>query len=232
MARQNTNNAIGAENFVTSNWIGWKPKVDDVCWHKAPLKGSWRYVLECANQISGDEYVIKIAKKMPLDYLLELKPNGFLWWLIRCDENSRERRALTKLHKHPEFRNHFPALISRGNVNGHSAIVVSKSSLSSEITPIESYVEEYKFDDALRSQLEKLCAVMCDNHILCNDISLSNVVVSDKSGTIVPVVIDGFGNNHLIPYPVISKRLNAVKLNRRFGRMFKRLSELEQKSLS
>ena len=229
MAKQEPNNAICADNFETSHWIGWEPDVDDIDWDSTHLTGSWRDALECTDQDSGEQYVLKVSKKKPLEDLFGLKPNRFFRWLIRCDENSGERRALIKLHKRRDLRHHFPTFISHGKVNGRTAIVVTKASVAGEVRSLKSHVMEHGLDERLRGQLEELCTSMCDRHIVCNDISANNITLSDQSGALVPMIIDGFGNNHLIPYPVFSKRLNARKLRRRFGRTIKRLDALAPK---
>ena len=168
----------------------------------------------------------------PTGFLVKLlqdrDPSG--WWqrlsrrvlgALRLDENSREWRALTGSWG-DEVRQFIPRAYARGGHGENSIIIVEEVTWSGNAAPLLNPPEGVDVERTI-DRLWSMAMTFADNHFVCNDLNQANVVMTDKDGVERPVLIDGFGNNHPIPYPVFSKKLNARKIMRRTGRIVSRL---------
>jgi hypothetical protein len=76
----------------------------------------------------------------------------------------------------------------------------------------------------VKSYIDDLFELLTDNHILFRDAYEMNILVQELEVGFRLVVVDGLGENNLIPYASISKTLNARKLRHKKERMIRRLS--------
>ena len=213
---------IGPRHFATSGWDGWEPTADAVAWTDPPRRGKRRWVHGCALP-DGTLAVLKVnrRRRRPTD------EGRFARAMLR-DENDLEQRTLRRVERIPELRRYFPRFVGRGLVNGHDAIVVTRAHVGGRILSLQDHALAGRAGSAIRRRLREICRLMAREHVLCNDVSARNVVLHEEGNGLVPMVIDGFGDHHLIPYPTLSRRLNAIKLRRRFARIEAKLDELER----
>jgi hypothetical protein len=80
--------------------------------------------------------------------------------------------------------------------------------------------------DFVKEYIDDLFELFADNHILFRDGNEKNILVQDLDTGLRLIVVDGLGENNLIPYATISKKLNARKLRHKKERMIQRLSEI------
>ena len=149
-------------------------------------------------------------------------------WSLQRNENEGERAALRRIESNTALQPYFPKLVGFGRINEHDAIVVTRAHVDGRIVSLPDYARAGGSGPRVRRELGELCALMCRDHIVCNDIAARNIAMHGEPNSPTPVVIDGFGDHHPIPYPTWSKRLNAAKLRRRFMRINARLDDLEK----
>jgi hypothetical protein len=82
--------------------------------------------------------------------------------------------------------------------------------------------------DRVRSAVEALFQFLAEQHIVCNDISDQNILIRTRHNVLQAVVIDGFGENHLIPYPSMSKWLNRKKMERKKQGVLRKIDREEK----
>ena len=214
---------ITPASFQAEGWSGWAPSADDVLWDHAPLQGKWRRVYACRLP-DGRVGMLKLLRRRPFERSSALAPLRPVLARLRSSENDREWCTLQQVGHLPALAEHFPAPIGRGTLNGRDAIVVTRASVGGNITSLRQHVHQFGADQGLRDKLESIRDGMCEHHVQCNDVSMRNIAMDDEpTGEPRPVVIDGFGNNHLIPYTRVSRQLNATKLRRRFDRIMQQV---------
>lgn len=191
----------------------------------AVLGGAWRIVVPV--RVEGDDipYVAKVLRK-PLGMKKPLKALVDIFRRIfRLDENSREWRFLVKYSRFDELAHLMPKPLAQGQVDGAKAILVERVTWQGEQLNALQFAQQATPDQKIQMGvcIDEISEKFGRHHIVCNDIAAQNLMVSNKFGKLSLVVIDGFGNNHLIPYPIFSKTLNARKIARRLNRTKQRL---------
>lgn len=189
-------------------------------------QGHKRIVLPMRDAVTNEPVVAKLEKRG------RLLPNVYRRWeavllrMLRLDENAREWRFLSRNHDRASTHRFFPRPIARGISAGLSTIIVEGVYLRGRPCDIGEYVQCASTAELnqLHRRLDELQELMVSHHMVCNDLRISNIVIRGEGGVHCPVVIDGFGNNLLVPYPVFSKRLNGRKIERRIKRLKARLT--------
>ncbi len=92
------------------------------------------------------------------------------------------------------------------------------------LQPVE-FIRRFGRLPAVRQAVEELFDFLARHHVVCNDISEQNILLRHHKHQIQAVVVDGFGDNHLIPYPSLSSRMNRRKLERKKERVLRKLVE-------
>ena len=189
------------------------------------LYGSRRMVVPVFVEGEASRFVAKILRD-PLSATQPLKKAIMhLRLYIGLDENSREWRFLKKHRQNEELTHLLPMPLARGSVDGAKAILIERILWEQKQISLDAFARKARADEKaiIGRCIDNIVELFGRNHVVCNDIDERNIMVSDKSGKLSLVVIDGFGNNHLIPYPIFSKTLNARKIARRLNRTKQRL---------
>lgn len=188
-------------------------------------QGTWRIVVPVIVEGEADVFVAKVLRDPPqLNRFIKFGVDAFRRFTA-LDENSREWRFLKKHSKNPKLADLLPNPLARGVVDGKKAILVQRVTWEGQQLNMTQFVQQATREQKLQLKacIDEIIDFFGRFHVVCNDINASNMMVSDKNGTLSIVVIDGFGNNHLIPYPIFSKTLNARKVARRLNRTKQRL---------
>jgi hypothetical protein len=182
-------------------------------------KGSKRFVYQHP-QDKG--LVLKVQHKKPL--------GETLWRQLRISDDLKEAYWCRRIHAAHPGTPFVPRVFGFIHTNLGPALVeerVCNTNSSRALRP-SVFVRNLGNAEAVTRTVTDLFRFLETNHIVCNDISDQNILVRTEKKKLQAVVIDGFGNNHLIPYASMSARMNRRKLERKKQRVLRKIDREEK----
>lgn len=144
---------------------------------------------------------------------------------FRRSAHSAEIYWCQRLHAHHPDCKHVPKVFGLICTDRGPALIeerISNVDGSPALRPLH-YLQRHGRVEEVVEAIDILFHFLMDHHVVCNDISEQNLLIRQGRHQLHAVLIDGYGENHLIPYPTLSKRLNRRKLMRKKARILHRL---------
>ena len=94
-------------------------------------------------------------------------------------------------------------------------------------------IKNGRFDDTAKKALEVFLDEILNSNVIISDLNLGNIVYtfSEERGYFF-VLIDGIGNNSLLPFKMISRRINRRSKRGRYKRLYARIERCKLKNQS
>ncbi len=178
-------------------------------------KGSKRFVYQHP-QDKG--LVLKVRRKKP--------PGKTLLRRLRKSEDLKEAHWCRRIHALFPGTSFVPRVFGFSRTNLGLALVeerICNTDGSRALKP-SLFVRNLGNAEAVIRALTDLFRFLEAHHIVCNEISDQNILIRKGKKTLQAILIDGFGDNHLVPYASMSARMNRRKLERKKQRVLLKIN--------
>ena len=146
---------------------------------------------------------------------------------FRRTDNRKEAYWCRKIHKKFPGCEFIPKVFGFIKTDMGPALVqerISNDDGSLGLKP-SKFIPLYGRKSEILETIEEMFQFLADQHVVCNDISEHNILIYVKESQLKAVLIDGYGENHIIPYPTLSKRLNRKKLARKKQQVIRKIQK-------
>lgn len=153
--------------------------------------------------------------------------------LARFDDNENDYRQYKRVVK--RFGNAIPGIYG---IHGYVNTTLGRGLVADHVRNADGTTSETLADHVrrhgtskVRPALDRLFDQLARHHVVAKDPHVENILVRElDGGDLELVVIDGLGDNNVIPFATVSKRLNRRKLMRKKRSLLRHIARISRQN--